>query len=74
MLLARHGSLRARTWPDLPDDYDYDASFKIVLLHHHLARKDGRVAVSHLRDATQLIQLFDQMRIDLVLCGHEHVP
>ncbi len=74
VLSAMRGTLRARTRPDLPANYDYEKSFKVVLLHHHLARKDGRVALSQLRDATQVIQLFEQMGIDLVLCGHEHEP
>ncbi|RZN37255.1 MAG: metallophosphoesterase [Methanophagales archaeon ANME-1-THS] len=49
--------------------------FKIVALHHHLipVPKTGRES-SILRDAGDLLELLVRCKVDLVLCGHKHVP
>lgn len=49
--------------------------FKIVAIHHHLipVPKTGRES-SILRDAGDLLELLVRCKVDLVLCGHKHVP
>lgn len=73
-LLALQGRLRRATASDVPAGYNYEDSYKVVLLHHHLVRPDRPVANTRLLDHAQLVELFSKMNIDLVLCGHEHVP
>ncbi len=73
-LLALQTKLRKAVSAEVPVDYDYDESYKVVLLHHHLVRSDARTSNSQLLDHAQLVDLFSKMSIDLVLCGHEHLP
>ena len=49
--------------------------FKIVAIHHHLipVPKTGRES-SILRDAGDVLELLVRCKVDLVLCGHKHVP
>jgi 3',5'-cyclic AMP phosphodiesterase CpdA len=49
--------------------------FKIVALHHHLlpVPKTGRER-NILTDAGDLLELLMNCEVDLVLCGHKHVP
>lgn len=49
--------------------------FKIVAMHHHLipVPKTGRES-SILRDAGDVLELLVRCEVDLVLCGHKHVP
>lgn len=49
--------------------------FKIVALHHHVlpVPKTGRER-NILTDAGDVLELLERCRVDLVLCGHKHVP
>lgn len=49
--------------------------FKLVALHHHVipVPKTGREK-SILTDAGDVLELLTRCRVDLVLCGHKHVP
>jgi len=49
--------------------------FKIVAFHHHLipVPKTGRES-SILTDAGDVLELLVRCNVDLVLCGHKHVP
>jgi len=76
-LLALQETLRTHGDQAIPADYDYDASFKIALLHHHLTKPDGQPAASQLLDAINVVDLLSDMRImriDIALCGHELHP
>ncbi|MGC9443660.1 MAG: metallophosphoesterase family protein [Candidatus Methanospirareceae archaeon] len=52
-----------------PDD------FTVVALHHHVipVPKTGRER-NILTDAGDLLELFSRCHVDLILCGHRHVP
>jgi 3',5'-cyclic AMP phosphodiesterase CpdA len=73
-LLVLREYLSAATTPTVPAGYNYDDSFKVVLLHHHLVKLKNGKGGSQLKDHKDLIQVLENMGIDLVLCGHEHVP
>lgn len=73
-LYALKEYLSAATAPEVPAAYNYDDSFKVVLLHHHLVKPARGNSGSQLRDHLELVQILEAMDIDLVLCGHEHVP
>jgi Predicted phosphohydrolases len=50
-------------------------NFKIFALHHHLlpvpmCGRERNVPV----DAGDVLELLDRLKVDLVLCGHRHVP
>lgn len=54
---------------DAPDD------LTIVLLHHHLVSIPGAGRdLNHITDAGDLLPILDQVGIDMVLTGHQHVP
>ncbi|TKJ35575.1 hypothetical protein CEE39_00850 [bacterium (candidate division B38) B3_B38] len=49
--------------------------FKILVLHHHLipvpdTGRERNIPV----DAGDVLKLISELRVDLVLCGHKHVP
>jgi len=65
---------RLQTQPPFPD-YDYDSSLKVVLIHHHLVDNNGSAkSTSALIDAVEVTDVLSALKVDLVLCGHEHEP
>lgn len=52
-----------------------DSCFKIFALHHHLLPVPGTGRErSMIHDAGDLLEVLIQNGVDLVLCGHKHVP
>lgn len=52
-----------------PDDY------RIFVLHHHLVSVPGTGRERNIVwDAGDVLALLNELKIDLVLCGHKHVP
>ncbi|MDI6716115.1 MAG: metallophosphoesterase [Actinomycetota bacterium] len=59
----------------LMEAFDDDKSFKILALHHHLLPVPGTGRErSMIYDAGDLLEVLIQCGVDLVLCGHKHVP
>ncbi len=52
-----------------------EADFKILALHHHLVSVPGTGRERNiLWDAGDIIEILAETGVDLVLCGHKHVP
>lgn len=52
-----------------------DEEFKVVAMHHHLVPVPGTGRERNIvHDAGDLLQAFASCGVDLVLCGHKHVP
>ena len=52
-----------------------EEAFKIVVLHHHLVTIPGTGRERNVvLDAGDVLRLFSELRVDLVLSGHKHVP
>jgi 3',5'-cyclic AMP phosphodiesterase CpdA len=76
---ALHNSLIRRTAEDIPNGFDYAASLKIALMHHHLALpsgfpKDIQQEFLELGDSSSVLNLLCDIGVRLVLCGHQHFP
>jgi hypothetical protein len=76
---ALHNNLRNGTFHDIPQDFDYAKSLKIALMHHHLelpSNIPGSIEqeLLKLEDAPSVLNLLLEMRVHMVLCGHEHFP
>ncbi|MEW5705365.1 MAG: metallophosphoesterase [Actinomycetota bacterium] len=54
---------------------EHDSSFKIFVLHHHLISVPGTGRERNIVfDAGDVMALLRGVGVDLVLCGHKHVP
>lgn len=52
-----------------------DASFRVLALHHHLVPVPGTGRERNIvNDAGDLLRVLCDAEVDLVLCGHKHVP
>ena len=52
-----------------------DAEFKVVAMHHHLVPVPGTGRERNIvHDAGDLLRVLANNGVDLVLCGHKHVP
>ena len=48
---------------------------KIVIVHHHILAVPGTGRdVNNLRDAGDVMAIFRELKVDMVLSGHRHVP
>ena len=51
------------------------AELKVLVIHHHLVSVPGTGRERNiLWDAGDLLEVLSECRVDLVLCGHRHVP
>jgi 3',5'-cyclic AMP phosphodiesterase CpdA len=77
-LLALETVLRKKEGPrEIPNDFDYDASLKVILMHHHIRLPDDpprKTTILELKDACEVLEVFEQLRIHMILCGHQHHP
>jgi 3',5'-cyclic-AMP phosphodiesterase len=54
---------------------DWDRGPKIVIVHHHILAVPGTGRdVNNLRDAGDVMAILRELKIDMVLSGHRHVP
>jgi 3',5'-cyclic AMP phosphodiesterase CpdA len=54
---------------------DWDKGPKILLVHHHILAVPGTGRdVNNLRDAGDVMAILRELRVDMVLSGHRHVP
>lgn len=59
----------------LQEAFSDESHFKILALHHHLLPVPGTGRErSMIYDAGDLLEVLIQIGVDLVLCGHKHVP
>jgi 3',5'-cyclic-AMP phosphodiesterase len=53
----------------------WDRGPKIVMVHHHILAVPGTGRdVNNLRDAGDVMAIFRELKVDMVLSGHRHVP
>jgi hypothetical protein len=74
-----HNSLLQGTFENAPKDFDYASSLKIAIMHHHLGlpsnkSKDFEQKLLELGDATSVLNLLCEIKVHIVLCGHQHFP
>ncbi len=54
---------------------DWDRGPRIVMVHHHILAVPGTGRdVNNLRDAGDVMAIFRELKVDMVLSGHRHVP
>lgn len=59
----------------LYDECSRQADFKILALHHHLVSIPGTGRERNiLWDAGDILEILAETGVDLVICGHKHVP
>lgn len=59
----------------IKDNFENGEKFKIFAIHHHLLPVPGTGRErSMVHDAGDLLEVLIQCGVDLVLCGHKHVP
>jgi 3',5'-cyclic AMP phosphodiesterase CpdA len=59
----------------IEERFDDPGEFKIVAIHHHLVPVPGTGRERNIvSDAGDLLQTLTSNGVDLVLCGHKHVP
>jgi 3',5'-cyclic-AMP phosphodiesterase len=53
----------------------WDSGPKILMIHHHILAVPGMGRdVNNLRDAGDVMAILRELRADMVLSGHRHVP
>jgi Icc protein len=54
---------------------DWDRGPRIVMIHHHILAVPGTGRdVNNLRDAGDVMAILRELKVDMVLSGHRHVP
>ncbi|MDP2211305.1 MAG: metallophosphoesterase [Candidatus Aquicultor sp.] len=70
-----NGRIGRERYAWLKDAFEDDNYFKVLALHHHLLPIPGTGRErSMVYDAGDLLEVLIDCGIDLVLCGHKHVP
>lgn len=46
---------------------------RVLVLHHHVVDPPGHVRRRKIRNARTVVELMEQQRVDLFLCGHTHM-
>ena len=70
------GHIGRETYKYIEESFnEYKNNFKILALHHHLipipmCGRERDVPV----DAGDVLNLLNKLKVDLVLCGHKHIP
>src|SRR5215212_10130221 len=53
----------------------WDAGPRILMIHHHILAVPGTGRdVNNLRDAGDVMAILRELKVDMVLSGHRHVP
>jgi len=74
-----HNNLRNGTFQNIPEGFDYNASLKVALMHHHLELpsnipNDVEQKLLKLDDAKSILTLLCEIGVHIILCGHQHFP
>lgn len=69
------GRLGRQNYRWISENLSREEDFKIICLHHHLIPipATGRER-NIIEDAGDVLELLSRHKVDLVLCGHKHVP
>jgi Icc protein len=69
------GEVGRHNYGFIESEFSKDAAFKIFILHHHLVHVPGTGRERNIVwDAGDVLQALRDMKVDLVLSGHKHVP
>jgi 3',5'-cyclic AMP phosphodiesterase CpdA len=69
------GQIGRGRYPWIEEQFAEGADFRIFVLHHHLLPVPGTGRERNIvYDAGDAIECLQRARVNLVLCGHKHVP
>jgi 3',5'-cyclic AMP phosphodiesterase CpdA len=70
-----HGQIGRGRYRWIEEQFDGDAKLKVFVMHHHLLPVPGTGRERNIvYDAGDAIECLQRCGVDLVLCGHKHVP
>jgi 3',5'-cyclic-AMP phosphodiesterase len=70
-----HGQIGRGRYPWIEEQFEGDAKLKVFVMHHHLLPVPGTGRERNIvYDAGDAIECLQRSGVDLVLCGHKHVP
>ena len=70
-----HGQIGRGRYPWIEEQFSGDARLKVFVMHHHLLPVPGTGRERNIvYDAGDAIECLQRSGVDLVLCGHKHVP
>jgi len=69
------GEIGRERYPWIREQYAHPADFKVFVLHHHLVPVPGTGRERNtVWDAGDVLALVSELKVDMVLSGHKHVP
>lgn len=69
------GEVGRHNYAFIENEFSGDATFKVFVLHHHLVHIPGTGRERNIVwDSGDVLQCLRDMRVDIVLSGHKHVP
>jgi len=69
------GEVGRHNYDFITTEFSSDATFKIFVLHHHLVHIPGTGRERNIVwDAGDVLSVLRELRVDIVLSGHKHVP
>jgi len=69
------GEVGRHNYRFIEESFSVQASFKIFVLHHHLVHIPGTGRERNIVwDSGDVLQVLRDLRVDIVLSGHKHVP
>lgn len=69
------GEVGRERYPWIREQLSYPADFRVFVLHHHLVPVPGTGRERNtVWDAGDVLSLLTELKVDLVLSGHKHVP
>jgi 3',5'-cyclic-AMP phosphodiesterase len=70
-----HGVIGRGRYPWIEEAFAGDARMRVFVMHHHLLPVPGTGRERNVvYDAGDAIECLQRSKVDLVLCGHKHVP
>src|SRR5580765_6186468 len=70
-----HGQIGRGRYPWIEEQFSGEARLKVFVMHHHLLPVPGTGRERNIvYDAGDTIECLQRSGVDLVLCGHKHVP
>jgi 3',5'-cyclic-AMP phosphodiesterase len=70
-----HGAIGRGRYPWIEEAFAGDARMRVFVMHHHLLPVPGTGRERNVvYDAGDAIECLQRSNVDLVLCGHKHVP
>ena len=70
-----HGQIGRGRYPWIEEQFAGDAALRVFVMHHHLLPVPGTGRERNIvYDAGDAIECLQRAGVDLVLCGHKHVP